>query len=304
MPRVSIRPGSARAWVLASRPATLTAAFTPVLVGAACAVHARAFRVGPALAALLGALLLQIGSNYANDLFDFEKGADTEERLGPTRAVQHGLLSPAAMRAGMVVVFGLALATGVYLAASGGWPVVAFGLAAIASALLYTGGPYPLGYHGFGDLFVYVFFGFVAVCGTVYVQARVVPELAWGAAIPVGALVTAILVVNNVRDADTDRRAGKRTIPARFGRGAGRAEYVLLLAIAFAAPVALVVRGDAPAAALLVFLALPLAVREARTVVVKGDGPSLNGALKGTARLVLVHGVLFAIGIAGPDLVG
>lgn len=299
----SVRPGSARAWVLASRPRTLTAAITPVLVGTACAHQGGSFRAGPALAALAGAVLLQIGSNLANDLFDYEKGADTAERLGPTRATQSGLLPPRAMRSGMIAVFALALADGSYLAAVAGWPVVVLGILAVASAILYTGGPFPLGYHGLGDLFVYLFFGFAAVCGTVYVQAHAVSALAWGAAVPVGALATAILVVNNVRDVDTDRRAGKRTIPARFGRGAGRAEYALLLAAAFAAPGVLVAEGLAPAAALLSLLALPLAVKSARTVLTRADGPALNGALEGTAKLLFLHGLLFATGIALPEWV-
>ncbi|MFH1277079.1 MAG: 1,4-dihydroxy-2-naphthoate polyprenyltransferase [Candidatus Eisenbacteria bacterium] len=303
MAGVPIRPGSARAWILASRPATLAAAVTPVLVGAACAVHVRSFRAGPAIAALAGATLLQIGSNFANDLFDFRKGADRPDRLGPTRATQSGLITPGAMGAGMAVVFGLALVVGAYLAAVAGWPVVVAGILAIASAILYTGGPYPLGYHGLGDLFVYVFFGFVAVCGTVYVQALSIPPLAWGAAIPVGALATAILVVNNVRDADTDRRAGKGTIPARFGRGAGRAEYAALLVIAFAAPVLLVAAGVAPAPALVSLFALPLAVKVGRVLLTRTGGPELNRALEGTAKLLLLHGALLAAGIAAPGLV-
>ena len=214
------RPGPVRAWALASRPKTLFAAIAPVLVGTACAYRAGAFRAGPALAALAGAVLLQIGSNFANDLFDYERGADREDRLGPERATQRGWIAPRAMRAGMAAVFALALAVGVYLFAVAGWPVIVIGLLSIAAAVAYTGGPFPLGYHGLGDLFVFLFFGVAAVAGTALVQAGRVPASAWFAAAPVGALATAILAVNNTRDCETDRRSGKRTLPARFGRRA------------------------------------------------------------------------------------
>ena len=175
-------------------------------------------------------MLLQVGSNLANDVFDFEKGADTDERLGPVRAAQAGLLEPRQLRTGMLVVFALALAIGVYLTAVAGPVVIAIGLASIASGVAYTGGPYPLGYHGLGDVFVMAFFGFVAVCGTAFVQAGHVPARAWFASGPVGAIATAVLVVNNVRDRETDVKAGKRTLPVRFGRRAGIVEYGFLIA--------------------------------------------------------------------------
>ncbi|MBM3321248.1 MAG: 1,4-dihydroxy-2-naphthoate polyprenyltransferase [Candidatus Eisenbacteria bacterium] len=294
----AVAPGGVRAWLLASRPATLTAAATPVLVGTACAIRAGGFRAGPALAALAGALLLQIGSNITNDLFDYEKGADTPDRLGPTRAAQSGLLSPRALRAGAAVVFGLALAVGAYLTAAAGWPVVVIGLLSIASAIAYTGGPYPLGYRGLGDLFVFVFFGFVAVAGSAFVQARAVPPVAWIASVPVASLATAILVVNNVRDADTDRRSGKKTIAARFGRRAGRIEYGVLLLAAYAVPAALAGAPGFSAWVLLPLATIPFAWRTARVVFTSIEGPALNRALKNTARLLFFHGVLFSIGIA------
>jgi 1,4-dihydroxy-2-naphthoate octaprenyltransferase len=262
------------------------------------AVHA--LRVGPALAALVGAMLLQIGSNLANDVFDFEKGADTAERLGPVRAAQAGLLTPRALRAGMIVVFLLALAIGVYLTAVAGWVIVVIGLASIASAVAYTGGPYPLGYHGLGDVFVMAFFGFVAVTGTAFVQAGYVPGVAWAAAVPVGAIATAILVVNNVRDRETDVKAGKRTLPVRFGRTAGIAEYVTLLGAAYAVPALLAATRMLSPTVLLPLLTLPLAVRLARRVA-SDTGRALNASLVGTAKLLLLHAVLFAAGIAlGP----
>jgi 1,4-dihydroxy-2-naphthoate octaprenyltransferase len=296
-PPGEIEPGSLRAWLLAARPATLTAAATPVIVGTACAFRSGGFRAGPAAAALAGALLLQIGSNFANDLFDYEKGVDTAERLGPTRATQSGLLSPGAMRAGTAAVFGLALLDGAYLAAAAGWPVVAIGLLSIVSAIAYTGGPYPLGYHGLGDVFVFLFFGLAAVCGTAYVQALRIPAVAWPAAAAVGALVTAILVVNYIRDAGTDRRTGKRTIAARYGRRAARIEYAALLAAGYAIPVLLAATGRAPAWVLLPLVTLPLAARVARTVFTSTDGPALNRSLKETARLLFLHGLLFSIGL-------
>jgi 1,4-dihydroxy-2-naphthoate polyprenyltransferase len=285
-----------RRWVMATRPATLTAAAAPVLVGTAAAHAAGAARVGPALAALAGALLLQVGSNLANDLFDYRKGADTAARLGPTRVVQAGLLSATAVRNAMILVFGLALLVGVYLVAVAGPVIVVIGLLSILAAVAYTGGPYPLGYHGFGDPAVFLFFGFVAVCGTAFVQAGHVPALAWAAAVPIGALATAILVVNNVRDIETDAAAGKRTLAVRLGRRGAVAEYALLLALAYAVPPALVAAGRLGPWALLPLASAPLAVALLRRV--RSDrGRALNASLGGTARLLFVFGALFALGI-------
>jgi 1,4-dihydroxy-2-naphthoate octaprenyltransferase len=229
----------ARAWLLAARPKTLPAALAPVLVGTALAFHDGAFAPLPALAALLGALLLQIGSNFANDYFDFFKGADTHERLGPVRVTASGLISPGQLRWGMVAVFGLAALDGLYLIQVGGWPILAVGVASILAALLYTGGPFPFGYYGLGDLFVFIFFGLVAVCGTYYVQALTLTGPVVLAAVPPGLLITAILVVNNLRDIETDAKAGKRTLAVMLGRDGTRAEYRLLLALAYILPLAL-----------------------------------------------------------------
>lgn len=284
-----------KAWVLAARPATLTAALVPVAVGTACAHAIGGMRIGPALAALFGAVWIQIGTNFANDVFDAEKGADTEERLGPTRAVAAGLIAPSSMRRAMGLAFGLAALSGVYLAWEGGWPVVAIGVASILSGVAYTGGPYPLGYHGLGDLFVMIFFGFVAVCGTCFVQAGEVPLLAWLASVPVGALATAILVVNNLRDRETDARAGKRTLAVRLGRRAAIAEYALLLALAYAASLACA--RFVGALALLPLLTAPIAFVLAVRVA-KRSGRALNPVLASTARLLLVFGLLLAAGIA------
>jgi len=244
-----------------------------------------------------------VGSNFANDVFDFEKGADTEERLGPTRAVQAGLVTPGGMRIGMAIVFGLALCIGVYLTQIAGWPIVAIGLCSIAAAIAYTGGPFPLGYHGLGDVFVMLFFGFVAVCGTAFVQALEVPRLAWFAAIPVGALATNILVVNNLRDRETDVLAGKRTLAVRFGRRGALTEYVSLAALAYLVPLALVTSGSLGPLALLPLVTLPIAVRLVGRVF-RESGRALNATLVLTAKLVFFHGILFASGIALDALLG
>lgn len=292
-----VAPGSVRAWVLAARPATLTAAFAPVAVGTACAWRVGGFRWDAALAALLGAFLIQIATNFANDMFDFQKGADTEERLGPTRAAQAGLLTVAQLRTGIIVTFALALAIGVYLTWIAGPLVIAIGLASMAAGLAYTGGPFPLAYNGLGDVFVMAFFGFVAVCGTVFVQASYVPELAWAASVPIGALATGILVVNNVRDFEGDARAAKTTLVVKFGRRGGEREYAFLLLLAFTTPVAMYLLGWTSAWVGLPLLTLPWAIRLYRSVV-NDRGLVLNQTLAGTAKLLSVFGVLFAIGIA------
>ncbi|HSN83330.1 MAG TPA: 1,4-dihydroxy-2-naphthoate polyprenyltransferase [Polyangiales bacterium] len=293
----TVRPGSVQAWMLAARPATLTAAFAPVAVGTACAFDAGAFRWDAAVAALVGAFLIQIGTNFANDLYDFQKGADDAGRLGPVRAAQAGLLDVRQLRRGIFVTFGMALGVGVYLTWIAGPVVVAIGLASIAAGLAYTGGPFPLAYNGLGDVFVMVFFGFVAVCGTAFVQALHVPRIAWAASIPIGALATAILVVNNVRDVEGDRRARKRTLVVRFGRRGGVREYALLLVAAYATPVVMFSSGASDAWVCLPLLTFPWAVRLSRSVV-RDRGPALNQTLAGTAKLLSVFGLLLAIGIA------
>lgn len=283
-------------WLRAARPATLTVGVAPVLVGIACARALGTVHVGPALAALIGAVLLQIGSNLTNDLYDFLKGADTDERLGPMRALQAGLLSARQVRSGMFVVFGAALATGIYLTMVAGPTVVVIGVASIAAALAYTAGPYPLGYHGLGDLFVFIFFGLVAVCGTVFVQLGRVPVLAFWAAGPVGALATAVLVVNNLRDRETDARAGKRTLAVRLGRRATLVQYGLLLLVAEAIPVGLSFAFGRPLL-LLPLLTLPLAAQLVRAVA-NSAGRALNPLLGRTALLTFTHSLLFAVGLA------
>jgi 1,4-dihydroxy-2-naphthoate octaprenyltransferase len=294
---MTVRPGSVRAWLLATRPPTLLAAVVPVAVGTAVAWAERSPKLGPALAALGGALLLQIGANFANDVFDFEKGADTKERLGPLRAVQAGLLTARSVRRGMFVVFALAMLLGAYLTSVAGPSIVVIGLASIGAAVAYTGGPYPLGYHGLGELFVMLFFGFVAVAGTAFVQVGRIPELAWWAAIPVGSLATAILVVNNLRDIATDEPAGKRTLAVRFGERGAVAEYAVLVASAYAVPALLFLEGRSGPVVLLPLVTLPLAVGLVRAVS-RERGRALNPLLARTARLLFFQGMLLAAGIA------
>lgn len=286
-----------RAWLVAARPATLPAAIAPVLVGTAAAVSDGFFRLGPFLGALVASLFIQVGTNFANDYFDHEKGADTAERLGPIRLIQNRVATPRQVLLATIVCFGTAAIVGLYLVWAGGWPILVIGVLSILSGLAYTGGPYPLGYNGLGDVFVFVFFGLVAVTGTYYLHAGTVSALAWWAAVPVGLLVTAILAVNNVRDISTDRVAGKRTLAVRIGRRATRAQYVLLLAGAYLVPLGLWLAGLLSAWALLPWLTLPLAVRAARGVLRHEGGPTLNRMLRATGRLHLLFGVLFAVGL-------
>ncbi|HZA14383.1 MAG TPA: 1,4-dihydroxy-2-naphthoate polyprenyltransferase [Myxococcaceae bacterium] len=289
------RPGVAT-WVLAARPKTLAAAVVPVCLGTALAWGVGKGSALPALAALAGAVFIQIGTNLANDYFDFKKGADTADRLGPTRVTQAGLVAPSAVLAGAVAVFAAAFGVGVYLTAVAGWPIAIIGLLALASGWAYTGGPYPLGYHGLGDLWVFIFFGLVAVAGTYYAQALELTPLAVAAGVPPGAIATGLLAVNNLRDIETDARAGKRTLVVRFGMGAGRGEYAALLALAYATPVAIWAAGWSGPWTLLALLSLPAAIGPLRTVL-RERGAALNAAIGGTARLLAVYGALFSAGL-------
>ncbi len=283
------------AWTLAARPKTLAAAAIPVLVGTAVAVDAAAFALWPALAAFVGAGLIQIGTNFANDYFDAESGADNEDRLGPTRVVQAGILSARAVKRATALTFGLAALVGIYLVVIGGWPILAIGVASILSGLAYTGGPYPLGYHGLGDLFVFIFFGLVAVTGTYYVQALSWSAGALVAAIPIGLLSTAILVVNNYRDIETDREAGKNTLAVRLGPRATKWQYALCLFGAYAIPVVQWALFGASKSLLLPLLSLPLAAVTMRGLWQR-QGSALNSILARTAGVLTVFGILYSVG--------
>lgn len=285
-------------WLLAIRPQTLGASVVPVLVGTACAAHAGPVLISCVLAALIGAVGIQIGTNLANDLYDFRKGADTSERLGPTRVVQAGLLSEGQVLRGMCLAFGIATIAGLFLAYTCGPVIIAIGVLSILTGLAYTAGPFPLGYHGLGDLCVLLFFGFVAVCGSAFVAAsehNMPAVTAWIAAMAVGCLATALLVVNNLRDLSTDARAGKRTLAVRLGPRVTRLQYGLLLTLAFATPVFLWII-HASAWLLLPLLGFPLAVYCTRAIY-RLQGRDLNTLLAQTGKLLLLYGVTFATGI-------
>jgi 1,4-dihydroxy-2-naphthoate octaprenyltransferase len=295
------RPSFLRTWLLAIRPATLPAAASGVIVGLGAALAVGTpFRLDTALGCLVVALLLQVLANLANDLSDHRRGADTPDRAGPTRVAATGLVSERQLEVAIAVVIVLAGLVGLWLVAVGGWVLLALGALAIVAALAYTGGPFPYGYRALGEVFVFLFFGLVAVVGTAYLQALVLYQLFVVAAIPVGALTTAILVVNNLRDIPTDAAAGKRTLAVILGRRWTAVEYALLLGAAFAVPLALAVRGGGllpPIAAALPLLALPLAVPLLRTVRDFTDPRELNPVLKGTARLSFAFAVLFALSL-------
>ena len=291
------KPSPLRIWWIAARPPTLPAAIVPVLVGAALAWAGGRFLAVPFVATLLASLLIQIGTNLANDVFDYEKGADTAERLGPPRITAAGWVSPAGVRRAMYGVFAAAALLGVYLIAVGGWPILVVGVLSLICAVAYTGGPWPLGYHGLGEVFVFLFFGVVAVVGTFYVQTGTVTSLAFAASVPVGLLCTAIIVANNIRDIDTDRKAGKRTLAVRIGRDATRALYTACIAISYGVIVALWPLAGRSPLVLLPLLTLPLAVPLIRGIWREVAGPPLIAVLKGTGRLHMIFGVLFALGL-------
>lgn len=305
-------PSRAKAWMMAIRPQTLPAAGAPVIVGAGLAVRNGVFAPLPAVAALVGAAFIQIGTNLTNDYYDALKGADTDEREGFTRVTQAGLIAPEKVRLAAAVVFGSAVLVGLYLTYVGGIPILAVGVLAVLSGIAYTAGPYPLGYHGLGDVFVFVFFGVVAVTGTYYVQAAAVlaPPLpttvppgtfsveAVVASLPMAGISTDVLVVNNVRDIETDREAGKRTLAVRFGYGWSRVQYVSLLALAYFVPPVLWLGYGFEPTVLAPLVTLPYAALVTRTVLTRTDGDALNPALEQTGKLLAGFAVLFGLGMA------
>jgi 1,4-dihydroxy-2-naphthoate octaprenyltransferase len=282
-------------WVLASRLKTLTAAISPVLVGVSLAIHDGEFQLFIAFMTLLAAVLIQIGANFANDVYDFLNGSDREDRLGPTRATQSGLIPPEDMKKGMWLVFSLAICVGFYLASIGGWSIVWIGLASIASAIAYTGGPYPLGYHGWGDVLVFVFFGIIAVPGTYYLQSGFVSYDSILFGIPLGALSTAILIVNNLRDADTDIKSGKRTLAVRFGKTFVKIEYIIMMVVAFAIPIYILQFWDELSLYIILFL-LPISIRLIQSLY-NETGISLNPVLVNTAQFLFHFSILLSIGL-------
>lgn len=246
---------------------------------------------------LFAALAIQIGVNFANDLADAAKGADTEARIGPTRAVATGLLSAGQMKRGIIVAFGLAAVAGLYLIWLAGWVILFIGIVSIIAGLGYTNGPIPYGYYGLGELFVFIFFGLVATVGTRYVYDQTAPADAWISGVAMGLLAAAILVANNVRDGDTDRVAGKRTLAVILGRNPARWLYAVMILGAFVVVAIAVALSRLPGWSILTLLALPLAVSPIRTIFTETAGPPLIGVLKGTARLQLVFAALLAVGV-------
>jgi 1,4-dihydroxy-2-naphthoate polyprenyltransferase len=284
-----------RIWFMAARPRTLPAALAPVLVGSALAIQDGEFDGFAFAAALLGALLIQVGTNLSNDYSDARRGADTEDRLGPVRVTAGGLVPPRQVLLATYISFGLAVLCGIYLIVVAGWVLLAIGAASILAGVLYTGGPRPYGYEGLGELFVFLFFGVVAVTGSYYVQNQHLKWQAFVASVPVGLIAADILVVNNVRDIDSDRRAGKRTLAVRLGRERTRALYPALLAVAYLALIPLAF--GLSAWVLLAVLSVPLALRLVAIVRTRTDGGSLNGALARTGMLQLVFCLLLGAGI-------
>ena len=286
-----------RIWLMAARIRTLPAAIAPVLVGTSLAGAAGIFRVGPFIAALLGSILIQIGTNLANDYSDARRGADSDDRLGPVRVTAGGLVPPRQVLVATYVTFGLAMVCGVYLVFAAGIELLFVGVASIAAGVLYTGGPKPYGYEGLGEIFVFLFFGIAAVSGSAFAQLEAWPTDAFVLAVPVGLLAAAILVVNNVRDMDTDKRAGKRTSAVRLGRERARTLYGLMLYVPYLVAPLPWLLGDLSPWLLLPWLTLPLAVRLARTVRTHADGPTLNEALAQTGMLQLAFCVLLSAGV-------
>jgi 1,4-dihydroxy-2-naphthoate octaprenyltransferase len=287
-----------RLWIMAARPRTLPAAIAPVLVGTSAAVQVSGdIRVGAFIAAVIGSVFIQIGTNLANDYSDARRGADTADRLGPVRVTSSGLVAPRRVLVATWVAFGVAVAAGIYLATVAGVVILIVGAASILAGVLYTGGPRPYGYEGLGELFVFLFFGLVAVNGSYYVQLERLDWLPFGLSLAVGFLATAILVVNNVRDLDTDRRAEKLTLAVRLGRPRTRNLYALLIAAAFAAVPVTLLATSGPAWGLLMLLAAPLVRRPLGAVMTRTDGPSLNGALAGTGALLAAFSVLLSAGL-------
>ena len=300
MSSVSVRPARSRVplriWAMAARPRTLPAAIAPVLVGTALAGSEGEFRPLAFCAALVGSIFIQIGTNLSNDYSDARRGADTEERLGPVRVTAGGLVPPRKVLVATWLAFAIAVAAGAYLIALVGWELLAIGAASILAGVLYTGGPRPYGYEGLGELFVFLFFGVVAVTGSYYVQTEELTWLALALSVPVGLLAAAILVVNNIRDVETDRRAGKRTLAVRLGRDRARRLFAAMVALPFVIVIA-IAAVDARPELLVALLAAPLVPPLVRTVSSRTDGPSLNMALARCGALLALFSVFLSAGL-------
>jgi 1,4-dihydroxy-2-naphthoate octaprenyltransferase len=296
-PPSSPAPSGVRIWLMASRLRTLPAAVAPVIVGTALAGYGGVFHPLRLIAALIGSIFIQVGTNLSNDYSDARRGADTDDRLGPVRVTAGGLVPPKRVLVATYVSFGVAILAGVYLIAVAGWLLLLVGAASILAGVLYTGGPRPYGYEGLGEVFVFLFFGIVAVAGSYFVQVKHLNWEAFALAVPVGLLAAAILVVNNVRDIDTDRRAGKKTLAVRLGRERTRLLFAVMIYGAYALAPVTWLFGPLDAWVLLPALSLPVAIPLVRLVQNRADGPSLNGALAQTGMLQLAFCMLLAAGL-------
>ncbi len=283
-------------WVIAARHKTLLAAISPVLLGTALSHHDGSFIFFTFFMTLLAAILIQIGANFANDVYDFEKGSDRDDRVGPIRTTQSGLITPDKMKLAMWRIFALAIFVGFYLAYVGGWPIVIIGLTSIAAGIAYTGGPYPLGYHGWGDLFVFIFFGLIAVPGTYYLQTGNITSLSLLLGVSMGMLSTAILVVNNIRDMDTDIITGKRTLAVQFGKLFSYFEFSVCIIGPFIIPLYIWINTRDNMSLLIVLFSLPVAFHLITQLISK-TGRELNNVLVGTARFMFLFTILLALGL-------
>jgi len=288
--------GKFETWKLAVRPKTLPVAAAPVIFASALAYNEGFFQFGPALAALLGALLLQIGANLANDVYDFQKGTDTSDRLGPLRVTQAGLLTPKQVKTGMWVTFALASLCGAYLISQSGWLILVIGILSIISAILYTAGPFPIGYHGLGELFVFLFFGLAAVMGTYYAQAGFISLSSLLFSVPIGLMASSVLVVNNLRDIETDKKAQKMTSAVRLGEKWARQEYILLITVSYLIVFLLGMSDLVSAWVMLSWLSLPLAYQSFK-MVLELRGRAMNQLLAQTGQLELIFALLLSLGL-------
>ncbi|MBW1740871.1 MAG: 1,4-dihydroxy-2-naphthoate polyprenyltransferase [Deltaproteobacteria bacterium] len=283
-------------WILAARPKTLWAAVSPVMIGTAMAYESGAAAWLPALAALFGSVMIQIGTNFANDYFDYKKGADAHNRLGPMRVTQAGLVRPGTMKLATAIAFSLACVAGIYLVWRAGWPIVVIGVLSVLSGILYTAGPYPLGYHGLGDIFVLIFFGPVAVGGTYYVQSLNIEAVVLLAGLAPGLFSVAILTVNNLRDIDGDQAIGKKTLAVRFGRTFARIEYLLSILVASSIPILLYIQTRQHPFSLLTMVVPFAAFPAIQKVFTSHDGPTFNSVLAATGKLLLLYSFIFSLG--------
>jgi len=282
-------------WILAARPKTLLASFAPVLVGTSMAYEANSFHAMAAFFTLLAAMLIQIGTNYANDYCDFAKGADTQERKGPLRVTQAGLVSEAAIRNAIIIAFLLAVVCGVYLVFRGGWPIMLIGIVSVILGVKYTAGRYSLAYIGIADLFVLLFFGPIAVAGTYYLQTLEVNSLVFLAGIPCGLLSVSILAVNNLRDVEEDRKAAKKTLAVRFGESFVKKQYVFCMLLATLFPLLIFILADGREYALIGVLLIPLSLSACKSVLSYNEPEELNRMLGFSALILLLYSVVFAV---------